>query len=268
MIKTLVSVYPDLSSVIAMNYACRLSRFIDMGIQPIFIKEPEPGTRAPGVGWVRHTWENSLLGMERDAVDHLIESERTHCAILSRPQVLVGNRDDIILNNLLSGTYDLYVEGCLAGYEKSELSQRIHSKLYRNLPCPVIIARNLIELGKILVVLDDSVDIDRLLPAMIQLFGDTRLRFDLLYCQLLGTGSFIEPIDGGEAFFSKADDILLEHGWVPENRLALQGTPQGLIRQMEDYSLIVTSLPQPMETGNELMHLIGDTPSPVLLCRQ
>jgi len=175
---------------------------------------------------------------------------------------------DIILNNLLSGTYDLYVEGCLAGYEKSELSQRIHSKLYRNLPCPVIIARNLIELGKILVVLDDSVDIDRLLPAMIQLFGDTRLRFDLLYCQLLGTGSFIEPIDGGEAFFSKADDILLEYGWVPENRLALQGTPQGLIRQMEDYSLIVTSLPQPMETGNELMHLIGDTPSPVLLCRQ
>jgi hypothetical protein len=268
MIRTLVSVYPDLSSVIAMNYACRLSRIIDMGIQPIFVKEPEPGAQAPGTGWVRHTWENSLLGMERDAVDRLIETERDHCAILARPQVLVGDRDDIILKNLLGGTYDLFVEGCLASFEKSELLQRVRSKLYRNLPCPVIIARNLIELSKILIVFDDSVNVDRLLPSMMQLFNGTQLRFDLLYCRLLGTGSYVEPIEESDAFFSKADSILLEHGWEPENRLALQGTPQGLIRQMEDYSLIVTCLPQLMEADNELMRLIGDTPSPILLYRQ
>ena len=268
MIRTLVSVYPDLSSVIAMNYACRLSRIIDMGIQPIFVKEPEPGATAPGTGWVRQTWENSLLGMELDVVDRLIESERDYCTILARPKVLVGDRDDIILKNLLGGTYDLFVEGCLASFEKSGLLQRVHSKLYRNLPCPVIIARNLIELSKILIVFDDSVNIDSLLPAMIRLFSDTRLRFDLLYCKVIGTGSYVEPIDGAKAFFSKADSILLQHGWEPENRFALQGTPQGLIRHMEDYSLIVTCLPQLMDNDNELMRLIGDTPSPILLYRQ
>ena len=268
MIRALVSVYPDLSSVIAINYACRLSRIIDMGIQPIFVKEPEPGAEAPAVGWVRHTWENSLLGTEREAVDRLIASERDHCAILARPQILVGDRDDTILTNLLGGTYDLFVEGCLASYEKSEFLERVHSKLYRNLPCPVIIARNLIELHKILIVYGDGVDVEGLLAPMIRLFNGTRLRFDLLYCRLLGTGTAVEPIEDAQPLFSKADKILLEHEWTPENRLALQGTPQDMVRQMEDYSLIVTSLPQMMGADNELMCLVGDTPSPILLCRQ
>jgi hypothetical protein len=268
MIRTLVSVYPDLSSVIAMNYACRLSRIIDMGIQPIFVKEPEPGADVPGVGWVRRTWESSLLGMERDAVDRLIETERAHCANLARPQILVGNRDDTILSNLMGGTYDLFVEGSVASYEKSDLLQRIDSKLYRNLPCPVIIARNLIEPRKILVVFDDEVNIGKLLLAMIDLFSGARLRFDLLYCSLLGTGMSVEPIEAAEGLFSKADEILDRHGWAPDHRLALQGTPQGLIKRIEDYSLIVTGLPQGMESNNGLVQLLGDTPSPILLCRQ
>jgi len=118
------------------------------------------------------------------------------------------------------------------------------------------------------VVFDDDVDIDKLLPSTIRLFDGTQLRFDLMYCRLLGTGSFVEPIGEADAVFSRADEILQQHGWAPENRLALQGTPQALMRQMEDYSLIVTCLPQLMEADNELMRLIGDTPSPVLLYRQ
>jgi hypothetical protein len=268
MIRTLVSVYPDLSSVIAMNYACQLSRIIDMGIQPIFVKEPEPGAQVPGVGWVRRKWEDSLLGMEREAVERLIESERPHCTNLARPQVLLGNRDDAILSNLMSGTYDLFVEGSVDSYEKSELSQRIESRLYRNLPCPVIIARNLIDLRKILVVFDDEVDIGRLVLTLVNLFGGADVRFDLLYCRVLGTGSSVEPIEKAEGLFFKANEILDHHGWVPDNRLALQGSPQGLIKRIEDYSLIVTGLPQGMTPTDGLMQLIGHTPSPILLCRQ
>jgi hypothetical protein len=268
MIRTLVSVYPDLSSVIAMNYACQLSRIIDMGIQPIFVKEPEPGAEVPGVGWVRRTWENSLLGMERDAVDQLIEAERTHCANLARPQVLVGNRDDTILSNLMGGTYDLFVEGSVASFEQSELQQRIESRLYRNLPCPVIIARNLIELRKVLVVFDDEVSVDKLLLTMMNLFDGVRLRFDLLYCSLLGSGTSVEPIEAVDGLFSKADAVLGHNEWVPENRLALQGSPQGLAKRIEDYSLIVTGLPQGIASANGLLHLLGETLSPILLCRQ
>jgi hypothetical protein len=268
MIRTLVSVYPDLSSVIAMNYACQLSRIIEMGIHPIFVKEPESGEDVPGVGWVRRTWENSLLGMERDAVDRLIEAERTHCANLARPQVLVGNRDDTILSSLMGGTYDLFVEGSVASYEHSDLLQRIDSRLYRNLPCPVIIARNLIELRKVLVVFDDEMNIGKLLLAMINLFHGTQLRFDLLYCSLLGSGLSVEPIEQAENLFSEADKILDKHGWVPENRLALQGTPEGLSKRIEDYSLIMTGLPQDITATTGLVQLLDDTPSPILLCRQ
>jgi hypothetical protein len=268
MIRTLVSVYPNLASVIAMNYACQLSQVIDMEIQPIFVKELEPGADAPGVGWVRRTWENSLLDTERDAVDRLIEAERSHCANLARPLVFVGERDNALLSNLMGGTYDLFVEGSLAGFEKSDFEQRVASELYRNLPCPVIIARNLIQLHKVLVVFDDEVNIDKLLLGLSNLFDGARFHFDLLYCRVLGTGVSVDPIEEPENLFSQADEVLDRHGWAPENRLALKGSPQGLIRRIEDYSLITTCLTQSIKADNGLIKLLGDTFSPVLLFRQ
>jgi hypothetical protein len=68
--------------------------------------------------------------------------------------------------------------------------------------------------------------------------------------------------------FSEADEILGRHGWTPENRLALQGTPQGLTKRIEDYSLIVTSLSQGAASVNGLLQILSETPSPILLCRQ
>lgn len=268
MIRTLVSVYPDLASVIAMNYACQLSRIIEMGIQPVFVKEPEAGEDAPGVGWVRRTWENSLLTTEREAVDRLIEAERENCSILSRPEILFGKRDDVILSKLLRGAYDLFVEGCVSSFETSELLQRIHSKLYRNLPCPVIIARNLLELRKILIVIDDEVDAAKLLATMIDLFNGARPRFDLLYCRLTGTKRTVAPIEPSRGFFSKIQEMLEHHGWTPESQLALQGPSQSLLRLIEKYSLVVTSLPHRFDRDDALLHLLSDLPSPILLCWQ
>lgn len=268
MIRTLVSVYPDLASVIAMNYACQLSRIIEMGIQPVFVKEPEACEDAPGVGWVRRTWENSLLDTEREAVDRLIEAERANCNILARPEILFGKRDDAILSKLLKGAYDLFVEGCVSSFEKSELLQRIHSKLYRNLPCPVIIARNLLELRKILVVLDDEVNAAKLLTTMINLFNGAQPRFDLLYCRLTGTDRPVEPIEPAEELFAETQEILEHHDWTPESQLALQGSSQSLLRLIEEYSLVVTSLPHRFERDDALLYLLSDSPSPILLCWQ
>lgn len=266
MIRTLVSVYPDLSSVIAMNYACRLSKFLDMGIQPIFVKEPEEAENAPAVGWVRQTWENSLVEVEQDAMNKLIESEKSEYAILSRLRVLYGNRDDKILDNLLEGPYDLYVEGCVSRFEKSELLQRARSSLYSRLPCPVIIARNLIDFKKILIVTGSAAPADKLLPPLVKLFEGHIPRFDLLYCNIIDAGA-LEPIYDSADLFSVADAVLNEYGWEPENRLALQGTPKDLARQIEEYSLVATSLPKQPERHNGLLELLSDTFSPILFCR-
>jgi hypothetical protein len=236
-----------------------------MQIQPIFVKEPEPETNVPGVGWVRRTWENSLLDTEREAVDRLIETERSHCTSLARPRILFGKRDDAILSNLLGGTYDLFVEGSLTGFEQSEFKQRIDSMLYRNLPCPVIIARNLIQIQKLLVVFNDEINIEKLLHGLNHLFHDKPFRFDLLYCRIAGTGMSVDSIADTKEIFSKVENVLDAHGWMPENRFALKGSPQGLIRRIEDYSLIVTCLPQTMAPDNDLVQLLGDTFSPILL---
>ena len=268
MLRTLVAVNPDLASVIAMNYACQLSGIIEMGIQPLYVKEPEPGEQAPGVGWVRRTWEESLLAREQAAVDRLIEAERANCRTLARPKIRLGRRDDEILSNLRGGAYDLFVEGCLAGFEKSDFLQRIRSPLYRQLPCPVIIARNLIGLRKILAVFTDRVDVGRLLSALTSLFGETKLRLDLMYCRFVDRARSVEPIDSENGLFQEADEILQAQGWVPENRIALQGSVEGLARQVEDYSLLATSLPHRPGRDNALLELLIGAPAPILLCWQ
>ncbi|MCF8106029.1 MAG: hypothetical protein K9K64_11135 [Desulfohalobiaceae bacterium] len=268
MIRTLVSINPDLASVIAMNYACRLSRIIEMGVQPLYVKEPESELEVPGVGWVQHTWEGSLLSKEQEAVDHLVESERANCRILSRPMVLLGGRDDQILYTLQDGAYDLFVEGCVSCFEKSEFMRRINSRLYRNLPCPVIIARNLVELRKILVVFDDQVGIEKIAPAVSRLFKGTGVGFDLLYCKFSDRGSPVEPIDEAEGMFREADAILQRHGLTPENRIALGGGVDNLVRQIDEYSLIAIGLPNSRTRDEGLLEMLSDVASPILLCRR
>jgi hypothetical protein len=268
MLRTLVSVNPDLASVIALNYACQLSGIVEMGIQPIYVKEPESGDEAPGTGWVRRTWEEGLLRQERDAVQRLIEGEHVLTGVLAKPQILLGKRDDQILVNLMGGAYDLFVEGCISCYEKSEFSQRINSRLYRNLPCPVIIARNLIQLRKILVLLNDDIDVDKLLPSLIKLFKTADVRFDVMYCKFMGPDRPVETIDPAPPLVQKADEILEAQGWSPGSSLALQGSAQNLARQIEEYSLVATGLSHGSPLDSALLELLGATPSPLLLCRQ
>lgn len=266
MVRTLVAVNPDLASVIAMNYACQLSGIIEMGIQPLYVKEPEPGEEAPGVGWVRHTWEESLLTREREAVDRLIEAERANCKTLARPQIRTGRRDDEILSNLRRGGYDLFVEGCLASFEKSDFLQRIRSPLYRHLPCPVLIARNLIELRKVLVLVTDGVNVERLLSSVTALFRGTRIRFDLMYSRFVDGESSVEPIVPEGNFFREADAILEDWGWEPENRIAMQGSVEGVGYQIKDYSLLATNLPRRPEHNDALLELLVGASAPILIC--
>ena len=214
MIKALVSVYPDLASAIAMNYACRLSTTFGMEIQPIFVKEPEEGDKAPAVGWVRQTWENGLLDFEQEAINRLIESERSDYTKLASLQVIRGHRDEAILDNLYEGGYDLFVEGSISRFEKSELLQRVRSQLYRNLPCPVLIARNLIDFNRILIIIDDSHSTHELLFILVKLFRGISLRFDLFYCRMLDSGP-LEPIHSQTDLFAEADEILHGSGWDP-----------------------------------------------------
>lgn len=268
MLRTLVSVNPDLASVIALNYACQLSGVIEMGIQPIYVKEPESGDEAPGTGWVRRTWEQGLLSQERDAVHRLIEGEKVITGVLAKPRILQGKRDDQILSNLLGGAYDLYIEGCVPSYEELEFSRRLSSRLYRHSPCPVIIARNLIQLRKILVVLYDGVNVGKLLPTLINLFKGADVSIDLIYCRFLGPESPVEPIETGLPLFREVDEILEAQEWTPDSQLALQGSVQNLARQVDQYSLLATSLPRQPSRDNALLELLGATPAPILLCWQ
>lgn len=268
MLRALVSVNPDLASVIALNYACQLSGVVEMGIQPIYVKEPESGDEAPGTGWVRRTWERGLLSQERDAVHRLIEGEKVITGVLAKPQILQGKRDDQILANLLGGEYDLFIEGCVPCYEKLEFSQRLDSKLFRHSPCPVIIARNLIQLRKILVVLYDEVNVGKLLPTLINLFKGADVSIDLMYCRFLGPESPVEPIETGLPLYKEVDEILEAQEWTFGSRLALQGSVQSLARQIEQYSLLATSLSRQPIQHSALLELLGATPAPILLCWQ
>ena len=268
MIRTLVSVRPDLASVIAVNYACHLSRSIPMGIQPVFVKEPEPEQDVPGVGWVRRTWEDSVLSIEHEAVNRLIEAEKVNCPALIRPMIFMGKWEEIILSCLLEGTYDLFVEGSVASFEKSAIIRQINSPLYRSIPCPVIIARNIIKLHKVLLVFNQEIGIGKVVPAMNNLFRGTKLHFDLMYCNILDRERPVEPIEASTDLFQVATATLQSASLTPEKTIALQGGPENLARQIEEYSLIAISLPSDQTIDERFFEMLGDVSSPILLCRR
>jgi len=268
MIRTLVSVSPDLASVIAVNYACHLSKSIPMNIQPVFVKEPEPERDVPGVGWVRRTWEDSLLSIEHEAVSRLIEAERGNCPALIKPMILMGKWEDMILSCLLEGSFDLFVEGSVASFEKSEIIRQFNSPLYRNVPCPVIIARNLIKLHKVLLVFNHESGIGKVVPAMSSLFRGTKMHFDVMYVNILDRGRPVELIEASDSLFREANAILESAGLTPEKRIALQGGAENLARQIEEYSLIAISLPSDQTIDDRFFEMLGDVSSPILLCRR
>ncbi len=266
MINILVSVKPDLASSIAIRYAGQLSKFMEIGLQPIHVKEPDNKEGLLGTGWVRHTWEHALTEKGVEEINQLIWTEKPNCPSLAAPRVVVGDREEEILQELQVGDYDLFMEGMLASFNISDFQKLVKSKLYQNIPCPMVIVKNLIPIEKFALLTFDGVDARELAKKFIQIFGDIHLALDILHYET-GQSQELEIKEGkaSNKYTDTAMEILESAGWSPTHIKIIQGPPQQVSEYLADYALIGSSVRDGLSKRNSLMTVLARTPSPIFL---
>ncbi|MBW1735473.1 MAG: universal stress protein [Deltaproteobacteria bacterium] len=274
MIKALISVNPDLASSLALRFICRISRLTGMEMQTFHVVEPSESGQTPGTGWVRRTWEQGLLDTARARIFQVINAEKTSCPSLGAPKIVVGDRDREIIGELETGRYDLFVEGMLYSFSPSNFNKKIGSALYRNLPCPVILVKNLVGLEQGICLLGEGKDDEGIRNAaatFLKIFGDKiKVPVDLLLCDSIGTGR--EPTSAGMET-SGAVEKDLDHSPkgvdLKFRRVrAAEGTAAQVAELLRPYGLVITEMSGAGRGKSHLHEVLSRVVCPLLLFRR
>ena len=278
MIKTLVSLNADLASSIALRYTCQLANIIEMDIKTIHVEEADTEGNPPGTGWVRKTWEKGLLGTAEAEISQLINAERASCPSLGSPKMMVGDPEAEILRELENESYNVLVEGILLSFDASHFEGRMRSKLYKKMPCPLLLVKNLVELKRIALLIEDHTDLRTLIPTFSKLFERATLEYDILRVILQKPGrlSFTKDAqDAPEPVFEEADELLTnannmlaEASRSPLEVKTLRDVPAKIADSLQDYALVVSCVPRQMAKKSPMLELLSKVPSAVLLCWQ
>lgn len=269
MLRTLVYLDADLASSIALRYTCQLARLVSMKLHSAHVEEPEQDGHAPGTGWVRRTWENTVLKTGEFEIAQLIQAEKSSCPKIGAPKIFIGDRDNEILHEIQRESYDLFVEGSLHSFSDKRLYDKIHSRLYRLIPCPVIIVKNLVDIEKIALLVRSDMESKTLISTFLKIFNNSQLQLDVVYCEFQEPG---QPSFGDKkeivATLGAAEKMLAENQRPPENCVTLKGTPGEIGDTLRDYGLVACPLHHTISKKSSWFQLLSHVPSPILICWQ
>jgi nucleotide-binding universal stress UspA family protein len=266
-LKALIAVNADLASSIAIRFACQLAKLTGLGLQTLYVVRPDERGHTPGTGWVRETWEDAMVLKGRDSIAQLIQAEKMACPGLGNPKMVAGKRDMEILHELQVSDYDLFTEGILHAFEPANFLKKIHSRLYRNLPCPVLMVKNLASLDKGILALGEENDMQSCVSVFLKLFEGIQVDLDLICCRFQDTGGAAErnPSSRLEAGLNAAEKMLAEKGRIPRASRIVQGVSESLDRSLRDYGLVLSCLPRENIEKSPIVDLLSRSPSPVLI---
>lgn len=266
-LKALIAVKADLASSIAIRYACQLSELTGLRLQTFYVAKPDEQGRTPGTGWVQQTWEDAVIMRGRDAIAQLIQGEKITCPELGNPKMVAGKRDMEILHELQVSDYDLFAEGILHAFEPANFLKKIHSRLYRNLPCPALMVKNLISLDKGILALGDDRDMPSCIAVFLKLFGGIQVDLDLICCRFEDGGEAAgqDPTGSPDNGLRTAENMLAEKGRPPRASRIVQAVSESLDQSICDYGLVLSSLSRENLAENPIVDLLSRTPSPVLI---
>ncbi len=278
MIKTLISLNADLASSIALRYCCRLAELADMKLQTIHVEETGKEGYPPGSGWVRNTWEKGLLQTAGEEISQLINSEKSSCSPLIPPIIRLGESDDELLHEIEAEPYDLYVEGILNAYNSQDFQNKVRSKLYRYVTCPILVVKNLVNPERVALLLEDNKDLEPLVNAFLKVFNQSKLTPDIIHITFQRSGKSgyrekIEPSDShgdgepGELLIA-ARTMLAERDCHANESWIMRDTPKELGEILSDYGLVAACLPRRADKKNRVVELLNQVPSAAFLCKR
>jgi nucleotide-binding universal stress UspA family protein len=269
MLRTLVYLDADLASSIALRYTCQLAQLVDMKLHSVHVEEPDQDGYAPGTGWVRRTWESTMLKTGEFEIAQLINAEKSSCPKLGAPKMIVGDRESEILREIQRESYDLFVEGSLQSFSAKKLYDKIHSRLYRLIPCPVLIVKNLVDIEKIALIARNEIESKKLISMFLNMFKGAKFKLDLIYCEFQDPGQLsFDAKKETIGTLSDVEEMLAENQWPAENCSTIQGSPEEIGDALRDYGLVVSPLHHTISKKSNWFQLLSHVPSPILICWQ
>jgi len=251
MIKTLVSVDPDLSSSIALRYTCQLAQWFEMQIQAIHAGKTQSGVLA---GWASRTWEKTQLEESKKEIEQLLTAEKRSCPVSISPIIVSGDPKKEILEHLEKGRYDLFVEGVPRPLSTKVLSKRFQVPLYKAAPCPVLLVQNLLPVEKVLLVLRERPLSRALLAGFNTLFK--------------GAGWIVEGIIPKflpPCLEKEEAEKLLEDYECPV-KMIHDVESIGELSGFSDYGMVAVGVNRTKLKDSSILEIMEKIPSPMLFC--
>jgi len=255
----------NLASSIALRYLCRQSKIIPMTIQPIYVQEPEQRHYALGAGWVRHTWEKAIITTSETEINNFIQSEAEYCRGLVKVKVVIGDRAKEILKELETGFYDLYAEGMLTTFDVTSFYNLLKSRPIKRTTCPILLVKNLVPFDSVSILLDHSIDINRLINLYLKLYSQVSVRIDLIAYLSQEPGVILQEVEEGPEYVERAKELLRASGCKQIKTLVAQGRPQDVAEKLKKVGMVTTIFDKNRTRRSPLIDIIAYTLSPVLI---
>jgi len=258
----LMALQTDLASSIAVRYACRLEKLIHFKMQALHIPDMDENTHPPGSGWVYQTWENAVVQKAREDITKLIQKEHFNYNSWA-PKVVPGERDRVILEELRQKKYDFFIEGLLHSFEPDRFFQKLDSDLYRNISCPVLLVKNLVDLDRGIQIVGPPDTISLQLSWFFMTWKGLPVEPDILICHFEPSLEKLTISENDSVLVSDIEEIFLKYDKKPASIKTAKGSPEKLISFVRDHALLVSPLPR---SESQIAQMLAMSPCPILFC--
>jgi len=266
MITGLISINTNLGSSIALRYANELSNKIDMRLYDIHVVDAKKSGSSPGFGWVQKTWENALIESKSEEIRQFLDMEKVELPFLKTPKILIGDRTEKLLDELQTGQYAFFLEGALPSFNPNDFYRLVHSRLYRLMPCPVMIVKNLVPADNAALLLDQDSDHRDFIAQFVKIFNNARVKVDLIDLKFSKAKDLvIGETESRDLHMKNADDALKQSNVTSGAQKTIEGAPDKIAECLREYGLIISFLKHKSKKNNPMIELLGRVPSPVLI---
>lgn len=263
MLKALIPVERTLSSSIALRYACRKSGLLGLRLQPIHVEEPDTKPHSAQSGWIRRTWESGLKQAGLENVRRILNGEDLGGYPFPSPIVTVGDQGDEILHELQRGGYDLFIDGAVSNFNQGEFRKLLRSRLYKRMPCPALMVKNLIMSDRVALLVDTTTPLAPLVEQFVSFFPDiSSFVFDVCIYEPEG----LQQGSHAEAMLENILSLLRERNLAPDQTCILRSMPESAAEEFREYGLLAAMVDRTVSCKAPLTEILGRVACPLLLC--
>ena len=265
--KALIAIDTDLGSSIALRYADDIAYQIQMTLYDVHVVDPKQIGPEPGSGWVQKTWENALIESGKEEIKQFLEMEKVKLPLLKNPKILIGDRTEMLLNELRDGQYDLFLEGVPPTVNPLDFYTLLNSRLYRAMPCPVLVVKNLVSFNKVALLLEKETDSQRFISCFLNIFNGDGFEVDLIDMKIAKSQDpIIKEADASNVRLEEIKNVLVHEGVSPNALKMIHGSPDKVADIFREYGLVISSVMHRLRKSNPLIELLGRIASPILIC--